>query len=95
MIPICIHLLHVLSTVSPLQFGGGFKLYKSNRAGELIKIDMPPGGYSVSFLRNESELNRAVAYVVPIQRRLEVAASQGPVVAEEPVIAHDCLISVI
>ena len=74
------------SAFPPLQYGGGFKLYKSNRAGQLIEIPMPPDGYSVHFLQTDSELNRAVAYIVPMQQRLEAIVSQGPVVSQERVI---------
>ena len=71
----------------PLQYAGGFKLYKANRASELVEIPMPPDtGYSVGFLRTDSELNRAVAYIVPVQQRLEAMAGQVPVVSEELVI---------
>ena len=75
------------SAFPPLQFAGGFKFYKSNRVGELVEIPMPQEGYSVSFLRTESELNRAVAYIVPIQQHLEPVVSQGPVVDDERVTA--------
>ena len=45
--------------------------------GELVEIPIPPGGYSASFLRTDGELNRAVAYIVPIQQRLD------------PLVSHD------
>ncbi|XP_073804140.1 uncharacterized protein [Danio rerio] len=40
------------------------------RSKQLIDIIMPPDGYSVNFLKNRSSLNKAVAYVVPLQCNL-------------------------
>ncbi|XP_059927628.1 uncharacterized protein LOC132472164 isoform X2 [Gadus macrocephalus] len=43
---------------------------RSCRSRDLIVIPMPAGGYTVSFLKNNSSLNKAVAYIVPIQHNL-------------------------
>lgn len=37
------------------------------RSRQLIDIDMPPEGYSVNYLKERSSLNKAVAYIVPLQ----------------------------
>ncbi|KAA0721567.1 hypothetical protein E1301_Tti019437 [Triplophysa tibetana] len=49
---------------------GGFKMMRATRNKELIDIPVPPGGYTIDYLRNESGLNRAMTYVVPLQHRL-------------------------
>ncbi|XP_073805043.1 uncharacterized protein isoform X3 [Danio rerio] len=40
------------------------------RSKQLINIVMPPDGYSVNFPKNRSSLNKAVAYIVPLQCNL-------------------------
>jgi len=37
------------------------------RSRQLIDIVMPPEGYSVKYLKETSNLNKAVAYIVPLQ----------------------------
>lgn len=41
-----------------------------------MELPVPYGGYTVSFLKEESGLNKAVAYVVPIQADLRIMAQQ-------------------
>lgn len=43
---------------------------RATRNKSLVDIPMPSGGYTIDYLRYESELNRAVAYIVPLQQRL-------------------------
>lgn len=50
-----------------LKHAGGFKLMHCCRSRQLIDIDMPPEGYSVNYLKERSSLNKAVAYIVPLQ----------------------------
>ena len=54
----------------PLKLAGGFKIMRSCRSRDLIDIPMPAGGYTVSFLKNNSSLNKAVAYIVPMQHNI-------------------------
>ena len=80
-----VEVLHVLYSAFPaLEFGGGFKLYRANRGGELLEIPMLAEGYSVSDMRRD--LNRSVAYIVPIQQRL--GTEVAPVAVDEQVIAY-------
>lgn len=51
----------------PLRQSGGFKLMRCCRSKQLIDIVMPPEGYSINYLKNRSSLNKAVAYIVPLQ----------------------------
>lgn len=54
----------------PLKHSGGFKLVRCYRSKQLIDIAMPPGGYTADYLKNQSNLNKAVAYIVPLQADL-------------------------
>lgn len=60
----------------PLCGAGGFKLMRCSRSRRLVELPVPYGGYTVSFLKGESGLNKAVAYVVPIQADLRIMAQQ-------------------
>ena len=54
-----------------LKDGGGFELLRSGqRVKDLVLIPSPPGGYSVSFLKN-CGLGQSTIYVRPIQRDLD------------------------
>ena len=68
-----------------LKYGGGFKLYRSNRSKELVEIPPQPDGYTIKYLKYESGLNRSVAYIVPLQEELRSDESI-PVIADELVI---------
>ncbi|XP_077065650.1 uncharacterized protein LOC143718474 [Siphateles boraxobius] len=50
-----------------LRHAGGFKLMRCCRSRQLIDIAMPTEGYSVEYLKETSNLNKAVAYIVPLQ----------------------------
>lgn len=50
-----------------LNHAGGFKLMRCCRSRLLMDIAMPPEGYSVIYLKERSSLNKAVAYIVPLQ----------------------------
>ena len=53
----------------PLISSGGFKLMRCGKSKQLIDI-MPQGGYTADYLKNLSNLNKAVAYIVPLQADL-------------------------
>lgn len=53
-----------------LRDSGGFKIMRSTRNKSLVDIPIPPDGYTVEYLKHESGLNRAMAYIVPLQHRL-------------------------
>lgn len=53
-----------------LKDSGGFKIMRATRNKSLVDIPMPSGGYTIDYLRHESGLNRAMAYIVPLQQRL-------------------------
>nr|XP_055049535.1 uncharacterized protein LOC129435049 isoform X3 [Misgurnus anguillicaudatus] len=60
---------------SALKMAGGFKLMRCGQSKQLFDIPIPPGGYSVEFLKNRSNLNKAVAYIVPLQCDLPLNAN--------------------
>ena len=52
--------------------GGGFELLRSgNRLRDLVLITAPPGGYSVSFLK-DSGIGQSIIYIRPIQTDLDL-----------------------
>ena len=54
--------------------GWGFELLRSGvPVHSLVVITPPPAGYSVAFLRDESGLGQALAYVRPLQKNLEIS----------------------
>nr|XP_055062624.1 uncharacterized protein LOC129445441 [Misgurnus anguillicaudatus] len=53
-----------------LKESGGFKIMRASRNKDLIDIPVPSGGYTIDYFRHESGLNRAMAYIVPLQHRL-------------------------
>lgn len=55
--------------------GGGFEILRSGATvKDLVFIRPPPlTGYAVPFLRNESGLGQALAYVRPVQRNLDIS----------------------
>ena len=57
-------------------------MYKSERSGELVEIPMTADGYTIPYLPNVSDLNRSIAYVIPLQQQLQVE-SQAPLVDAE------------
>ncbi|XP_047245829.1 uncharacterized protein LOC124883039 [Girardinichthys multiradiatus] len=61
---------HLYSTFPPLRDAGGYILAKSDRGKRLIKIPIPPLGYSIQFLRHEVDIKRAPLYIIPLQRGL-------------------------
>ncbi|KAL0973698.1 hypothetical protein UPYG_G00209770 [Umbra pygmaea] len=60
---------------SQLKNAGGFKLMRCCRSRQFIEIPMPPQGYTISFLRIESGLNKAVAYIIPLQYQLDIRST--------------------
>ncbi|MGH0189039.1 UNVERIFIED_CONTAM: hypothetical protein FKN15_033563 [Acipenser sinensis] len=60
-----------------LKGAGGFQMLRSvNKTKQLAPIPMPASGYSVKFLRTESGLNQAMAYIRPLQNDLESIAKR-------------------
>lgn len=59
-----------------IQMAGAFKVMRSARGRQLVDIPMPPEGYSIPYLRLESGLNKAVAYIVPIQNSIPVVRQE-------------------
>ncbi|XP_065151963.1 uncharacterized protein [Paramisgurnus dabryanus] len=53
-----------------LHDAGGFFLARSNRKKELLKIPIPPEGYSVDYLRHHCDIKRAPIYIILLQRDL-------------------------
>ena len=59
-----------------LKNGGGFEILHSGFSpGKSLVLLRPPVsvGYSVKFLRDESGLGQALAYIRPLQRSLDVS----------------------
>lgn len=57
----------LMNAYPQLQEAGGFKLMRCGRSRRLVDIPMPSAGYSVRFLRLDSGLNKALAYILPLQ----------------------------
>lgn len=53
-----------------LKRAGPFKMMRTARGRQLVDIPMPPEGYSIPYLRLGSGLDKAVAYIVPIQNSI-------------------------
>nr|XP_055031634.1 uncharacterized protein LOC129420650 [Misgurnus anguillicaudatus] len=77
-----------------IQMAGAFKVMRSARGRQLVDIPMPPEGYSIPYLRMESGLNKAVAYIVPIQNSIPVVRQED--IAENVVMerCNTCLCEV-
>lgn len=45
----------------------------------MTQIPVPNSGYSVKFLRNESSLNKALAYIVPLQQAIYIEPEEPEV----------------
>ncbi|XP_072559957.1 G2/M phase-specific E3 ubiquitin-protein ligase-like isoform X2 [Paramormyrops kingsleyae] len=60
----------------PLKDAGGFQILRGFRSKALQSIPIPTSGYSVKFLRTESGLNQAVAYVRPLQTSIPMIELQ-------------------
>ena len=58
-----------------LSHGGGFEILRSDATVKELVIIRPPAnvGYAVPFLRNESGLGQALAYIRPVQRNLDIS----------------------
>ncbi|XP_033901583.3 uncharacterized protein LOC117427214 [Acipenser ruthenus] len=57
-----------------------------NKTKQLAPIPMPASGYSVKFLRTESGLNQAMAYIQPLQNNLESTAKREAEECQEVVM---------
>lgn len=49
---------------------------RTARGRQLVDIPMLPEGYSIPYLRLESGLNKAVAYIVPIQNSIPLVRQE-------------------
>ena len=60
---------------SKLSHGGGFEILRSGATVKELVIIRPPANvdYAVPFLRNESGLGQALAYIRPVQRNLDIS----------------------
>ena len=57
--------------------GGGFEILRCGRRSDLVVVTPPTAGYSVPFLRDQSELAQALAYVRHLQSALVVELNSG------------------
>lgn len=74
---------------------GGFKIMRCCRSRKLIDLPVPAGGYTVSYLKEDSGLNRAVAYVVPLQSDLILMAEEEDLSQKVRYIENNCCACVI
>ena len=65
------------STYPKLVEGGGFEILRSGARNDLVVVTPPMAGYSVPFLRDQSGLGQALAYVRPLQSDLVVEVDLG------------------
>ncbi|KAK6494048.1 hypothetical protein HHUSO_G486 [Huso huso] len=73
-----------------LKGAGGFQMLRSiNKTKQLAPIPMPASGYSVKFLRTESGLIQAMAYIRPLQNNLESIAMREAEQCQE-VVREKC-----
>lgn len=56
------------STNPKLVEGGRFEILRFGSKNELALISLPTAGYEVSFIRDQSALAQATAYIRPLQR---------------------------
>ncbi len=58
-----------------LSQGGGFEILRSGASVKELVVIRPPSltGYAVPFLRNESGLGQALAYIRPVQENLDIS----------------------
>lgn len=59
---------------------GGFKIMRCCRNRKLIDLPVPAGGYTVLYLKQDSGLNRAVAYLVPLQCDLNLRTQEDDLI---------------
>ncbi|CAB4025774.1 PREDICTED: uncharacterized protein LOC107327085 [Paramuricea clavata] len=65
-----------VTTVVQLASGGGFEILRSGSNNCLILIPVPSLGYSVPYLRDHSGLGQALAYIHPLQARLDLSPAE-------------------
>ena len=65
------------STYPKLVEGGGFEILRSGARSDLVVVTPPMAGYLVPFLRDQSGLAQALAYVRPLQSDLVVEVDLG------------------
>lgn len=62
-----------------LRHAGGFKIMRCGRSRALTQIPVPNSGYSMKFLQSESSLNKALAYIVPLQQAIYIEPEDSEV----------------
>ena len=68
---------NTIESVFPkLASGGGFEILRSGSNNYLILIPVPSLGYSVPYLRDHSGLGQALAYIRPLQARLDLSPAE-------------------
>ncbi|WAR20278.1 G2E3-like protein [Mya arenaria] len=69
---------------------GGFELLRTQARSrcDLEVISVPPGGYTVNFLSNQSNLGQAVCYIRPIQNNLSL---EGQEFTDDDGIQEECI----
>lgn len=65
---------HLYNNFPPLRHAGGYTLAKSDRGKRLVRIPIPPLGYTIEFLRHDVDIKRAPLYIIPLQRGLTLNA---------------------
>lgn len=61
------HIWRIKHTVNEYIPSAGFKLMRCTRSQNLIDIPIPNSGYSIPYLKGQHGLNKATAYIVPLQ----------------------------
>ena len=64
-----------------LKEGGGFEILRSAVKNEMAVVTPPVGGYTVPFLRDQSGLAQAIAYIRPLQSALSMSTSANATVS--------------
>ena len=69
-----------------LVYGGGFEILRSGLSPKDLHLLTPPSnaGYSVQFLRDNSGLGQAIAYIRPVQSDLDSSSLELDVQKAEP-----------
>lgn len=65
---------HLYNIFPPLRDAGGYTLAKSDKGKRLVRIPIPPLGYSIEFLRHDVDIKRTPLYIIPLQRGLTLNA---------------------
>ncbi|XP_067314252.1 uncharacterized protein [Pseudorasbora parva] len=73
-----------LTNAYPLLKGAhGFKLLRCTRSQNLIGIPIPNSGYSIPYLKGQRGLNKATAYIAPLQNNLPLQSAMAETSTED------------